>query len=443
MKSLYFIALFCFAFYGIQAQQAFSLDEAVQYALQNSNQIRLAQLDAIDAEAQIQEVRTAGIPKISGKIDYLYNAIILQQLVPAEFAGGNPGEFVALAFGVNNNLTGSVNLNTVLFDPTVFIGIKAARVYRELVKEQSGQTEFELKYNVKKAYLAALIAEKNKEILLDNISSVEKTLKETSAIYEEGFAEKLDVDRIQLSLQNLQTQVENVNQLIRLSYNVLKFQMGYPMDGEISLRDNIDLLVGNTLVDDTKLLDMDFDIANRPEYNVIKAGEALNVKNIEATKASNYPSLYGFATYQRSLQGNNFFDKEQRTWLEGAFAGLTLNVPIFNGFTTKYQIQQAEVDLQKTQLQLNDFNRAATLEYQNAMVSYSNAKRTVRFNQRNLDLAEKIYNTTQIKYREGVGSSLEVTQAENDLYMAQGSYVTSLYDLLVAKTDLEKALGMN
>jgi len=427
----------------MQAQQSFSLDETVQYALQNSNQVRLSQLDAIDAEAQIQEVRSAGIPKLSAKIDYQHNVALPQSLLPAEVFGGNPGEFIAVAFGLKNNLTGNLNLNAILFDPTVFIGIKAARVYRELIKEQANQTEFELKYNVKKAYLAVLIAEKNKDILLDNISSLEKTLRETTAIYEEGFAEKLDVDRLQLSLQNLQTQVENVEQLINLSYNVLKFQMGYPMDGELALQDNIDLLVGSTLVDDSKLLGMDFDIANRPEYGTIKAGEALNVKNIEATKAANYPSLYAFGTHQQRLQRNNLFDSDQPDWINATIVGLTLNVPIFNGFTTKYKLQQAEVDLKKTQLQMNDFERAVTLEYQNAMIAYSNTKRTVRANQRSLDLAERIYNTTQIKYREGVGSSLEVTQAENDLYMAQGNYVTSLYDLLVAKTDLEKALGMN
>ena len=288
-----------------------------------------------------------------------------------------------------------------------------------------------------------LIAAKNKDILLDNISSLEKTLRETTAIYDEGFEEKLDVDRLQLSLQNLQTQVENIDQLITLSYNVLKFQMGFPMDGNLALTDNIDLLVGNTLVDDTKFLSMEFDIANRPEYGVIKGGEALNLKNIEATKAANYPSLYAFGTHQQSLQRDNLFDSEQPDWINATIVGLTLNVPIFNGFTTKYKLQQAEVDLQRTQVQLNDFNRAATLEYQNAMIAYTNTKRTVSANQRSLDLAEKIYNTTQIKYREGVGSSLEVTQAENDLYMAQGNYVNSLYDLLVAKTDLERALGMN
>ncbi|MEM0993513.1 MAG: TolC family protein [Bacteroidota bacterium] len=441
MKSLHFILLFGLSAFGLQAQQAFSLEEAVQYAFQNSNQVRLAQLESINAEASIQEIRTAAIPKASAGLDYQYNVLIPQIVLPGEFAGQPEGTFIAIEAGLRNNLTGNVAVNALLFDPTVFVGIQAAELYRDLVSKESNQTTFELRYNVEKAYLAVLIAEKNLEIINDNISNLQQTLKETTAIYEEGFAEKLDVDRLSLSLENLNTQAENTAQFVALNYNLLKFQMGYPIDKALTLTNDIDNLVSSTLVDDQVLLGTEFQLEQRPEYAAIKAGEALNLKNIASKKASRYPSLYANGVYQQSLQRNNLFDNDELPWIDISFVGASLKVPIFNGFTTKYQIQQAEVDLRKTQVQLDDFERAATLEYQNARIAYFNAKRTVDANKRSLGLAQKIYDTTQIKYKEGVGSSLEVTQAESELYQAQGNYINSLYDLLVAKTDLEKALG--
>ncbi|MEM9884756.1 MAG: TolC family protein [Bacteroidota bacterium] len=443
MKSLHFILLFSLSAFGLQAQQAFSLEEAVQYALQNSNQVRLAQLESINAEASIQEIRTAAIPKVSAGLDYQHNIIIPQFLLPGQAAGMPEGTFIAVEAGLKNNLTGNVSASALLFDPTVFVGIQAAQLYRDLVSKEMNQTTFELRYNVEKAYLAVLIAEKNLDIIEDNISNLQKTLRETAAIYEEGFAEKLDVDRLTLSLENLKTQAENTAQFVALNYNLLKFQMGYPIKEEIVLTNDIDNLVSTTLVDDQVLLGTEFQLEQRPEYATIKAGEALNIKNIASKKAARYPSLLANGAYQQSLQRNNLFDENELPWIDLSFVGVSLKVPIFNGFTTKYQIQQAEVDLRKTQVQLNDFERAATLEYQNARIAYFNAKRTVNANKRSQELAERIYETTQIKYREGVGSSLEVTQAESELYQAQGNYINSLYDLLVAKTDLEKALGQN
>lgn len=443
MKLISTFILISLVFYDLQAQQTFSLEEAVQYAFQNSNQVRLAQLERVNAEAQIQEVRTAAIPKLTAQGDYQYNYIIRESLLPAIFFGGPDGEFQAVAFGLRNTLNATVNMNTVLFDPTVFIGLKAAKVYRSLVTEQLEQTQFELRYNVEQAYLAVLIAQKNQEILLSNIENLTETLNETTAIYEEGFAEKLDVDRLQLSLDNLNTQNENTTQLVQVGYNVLKFQMGYPIENEIVLMDDIDVLVNSTLVDDSELLEEDFAIQNRPEYDVIVGGAELNAQDIDRQKAARYPSLYGTGLYQWSLQRNNPFDGDEVAPIEFGFVGVSLQVPIFNGMTTKYKVQQAEVALNKTQVELDEFTRAATLEYQNARISYLNAKRTVAANQKSLDLAQRIYDTTQIKYTEGVGSSLEVTQAESELYQAQANYVGSLYDLLVAKTDLEKALGKN
>ena len=270
------------------------------------------------------------------------------------------------------------------------------------------QANFEIRYNVEKAYLSVLIAEKNLDILKDNINNLQKTLRETTAIYEEGFAEKLDVDRLSLSLENLNTQVENTEQLIALTYNLLKFQMNYPIEESLNLTNDIDYLVNATLVEDAVLIGTELQVEQRPEYATNKAGEEKNVKKIASKKAARYPSLYAYGVYQQQLQRNDLFDGNELPWIDLSFIGVSLKVPGFNGFTTKYQIQQAEVDLKKTQIQLNDFERAATLEFQNARISYVNAKRTVNANKKSLGLAQKIYDTTQIKYREGVEKRIQL-----------------------------------
>ncbi len=441
LTNLIVITLCFIGWTGAAQQQSFSLDEALQYAVQNSNSIRLAQLETIGAEGQIQELRSTAIPKVSGALQYQHFPQLPQSLLPAQFFGGNEGEFIPVAFGLKNSLSTDLNANAVLFDPTVFVGIKSAEMYRELLTKQLDQTKYELKYNVTQAYLGALIPVKNKEVLDRNIANLEKTLRETSAFFEEGFVEKLDVERLVFSLENLRTQAQSLSQLVELSQNILKFQMGYPIDEPITLTDNIDLLINSTLVNDKELVEANFSVESRPEYDVIKAGEQLNRMDIKAKESVRYPSAYAFANHNRTLQRNDLFDSNQPDWIKSTVIGATINVPIFNGMTTKHQVQQAEVELRKTQIQLNDFARAAQLEYQNSKIAYNNAKRTVQSNERSVKLAEKIFDTTQIKYREGVGSSLELIQAEADLYQAQSNHINSLYDLLVAKADLEKALG--
>jgi len=309
------------------------------------------------------------------------------------------------------------------------------------VSKQLNQSEVTVRENVTKAYLSALIAARNREIVSKNISNLEKTLSDVRATYEEGFAEKLDVDRLELSLSNLQNELESLEGVIELNYNLLKFQMGYPVEQDITLTDDIDVLIGESLVNSQVLLDEELDPMQRAEYQVLEGGEKLNEMDIRRIRSGYYPSLYAFGSYSQSLFRNDLFDSEANGWLPAAVVGATLNIPIFDGFMKSAQIDQAQIELEKTQLQKSEFVRTANMQVMNARISYRNALRNVDNLQASLDLAEQIYETTQIKFREGVGSSVEVSQAEADLYAAQGNYITALYDLLVARTDLEVALG--
>ncbi len=439
-RNILLLLLLLIGYFSAEAQRSFSLEEAIEFALANSNQMKTAALDAADAEARINETRSTGLPTLGGTVNYQHYIDLPGQVVPAEFFGGPPGTFGTVAFGLKNNLTASLNLNALLFDATFFTGLKAARLYRGLVATQNEQASSDLRYQITSSYLLILIGKQQEAMLQKNLENLEQILAETQEIYKEGFTEKLDVDRLELSLKNLKTEEENVKRSIGLGYYILKLQMNFPLDEEIIVTDEMDALLGTSLVDKT-LESEEFNVENRPEYAVIKAGEDLNKINIEVIEKRGIPSLYGFGTHQQSLQRDNIFDSDQPGWIPGTIVGAQLNVPIFDGQVGKYQKQRAKIELEKTQLQLNGFEDAATFDYINALTTYVNAKNTVSSRKESLELAEYIYDKTQIKYKEGVGASLEVRQAQTELYEAQTNYVTGLYDLLVAKVDLEKSLG--
>ena len=442
------------------AQSAFSLEEAIQYAINNSPDLKLKQLDIADAEGQIIEYRATGMPTVSANVIYQHYIDIPTQLAPADAFGFPPelvqffsgvsdatgvplqfsqptGEFQEFQFGTKNSISAGIEANAMIFDGSFFVGLKAIRLYRDLVQKQLQQTAADIRPNVTKAYLAALIAHENKEILNKNIANLDKTYKETQAIYENGFAEKLDVDRLELSLNNLRAEAENVNRLIDITYNLLKFQMGYPQNENITLTDNIDALISATVADESALTGT-FSYEDRAEYQTLKTAEQLNLLNIRRYKVAYYPSLYLFGSYQQIMQANNIADGK---WFPTSIVGAQLNVPIFDGLDKKAKIERARVGLNKTLLQKAEFERGMNLEVANARTNFLNARQTVENRKQSQGMAEKIFETTKIKYREGVGSSIEVTQAERELYAAQSNYINGLYDLLVAKTDLEKALG--
>lgn len=430
--------LFLLMLFGVSlsAQQSFTLEKAIDYGLQNSSQAKLSQLELADAEGQIMEYKAIGIPKINGTATYRYSPDIPTFIIP-DFT--DPSKTVAAQFGTSHNVDAGLELQALLFDGSFFVGLKAQRLYRELVQKQAKLPELDIKSNVQKAFLAVLIAERNEGLLQKNIANLQNTLRETKAIYENGFAEKLDVDRLELSLNNLNVEAGKVQRLIELSYNLLKFQMTYPTNEEIQIEGDLDALLAQINVESAAAEQLD--LSMRPELAVIETGEELAQMNVKRLKAAYLPSLVGFANYNKQLQRNDLFDSDESPWFTVSNIGASLQVPLFDGFDKKAKLQRARIELDKTAIQKRDFERGVALEVQNAKIAFLNANQTVETTKKSLEMAQQIYDITQIKYKEGVGSSIEVTQAERELYAAQSAQMNALYELLVAKTDLDKALG--
>ncbi len=424
-----------------QEPTVMSLQQAIDYAWTNSLAVKNAQVNIADAEQQIIEQRSVGLPQLTGELNFQRYLKVPVQNLPDEFVSLiqalNPGSEVnrEVSFFLRNNFTAGLNLDAMVFDGSYFVGLKAAKAYRSYVQSDLDVQRRSVKYNVVDAYLPVLLVNENLQLLEKNIANLEKLLFETQQLYKEGFVEQLDVDRLELSLANLQVEKDNLDRQKELALSSLKFSMNYPVNDPLDVQDGISDLMAEP---SEAQLSQEVDYSARPEINQADLGLQLNDLNVKLNKIGYLPTLRAYGAYQEAYQGNN---SEDGFWAPTAFVGLRLSVPIFDGLFKSAKIQRAKLDFEKSQNQKDELMNAIALEVVNARISYFNAQRRLENQRKNLALAERIYNTTQIKYREGVGSSIEVTQAEQSLYDSQSNYTQALYDILVAKLKIDQALG--
>ncbi|MEM6376751.1 MAG: TolC family protein [Bacteroidota bacterium] len=418
-----------------------SLDEAVDFAWQNSNEMKNAQINIIDAEERIKENRAVGIPKLNGTIDFQRYLLVPQQALPDAFVSFietlNPGEPVdrEVSFFLRNNFSAGLTLDALVFDGSYLTALKAAKVYRQYVAQDLQVKRREVRNRVIDAYLPALLLDKNLEILESNIQNLDQLFKETKALYEEGFAEQLDVDRLELSLANLQVDRENLARQKENAVNVLKFTLNADEDKNFKLTEDLESIAVQITEED---IAGEANYTARPELAYVQTGIELADLNIEQFKMGYYPTVRAFASFTEQYQSNT---REDGFWAPTSLVGLSVNVPIFDGWDKRAKIQRAKLAKEINLNQQNDLVRSIKLEIDNARASYQTARESLNAQERNLNLARRIYETTQIKYREGVGSSIEVNQAEQSLYTSQANYTQALYNLTVAKFDLLKSLG--
>ncbi len=450
------------------AQKALTLDEAIKFAMQNNISIRTSQVNIADAEARIMENRATGLPSVKATLDWQTFYLVPKVALPSSFANGtsnavfgilgaygvkdkdgNPipstppvdpnasTESVKIAFQQRHSITPGISASQLFFSGSYQVAKKAAREYRDLVQKQLVAKQNEVRNQVIDAYLPALLITESVKTLDKNIANLEKLLVETKAFNKEGFVESLDVDRLTLSLDNIKTQRANVARSKDLVINALKFTIGAKYDEDVTVSDNIESLLAELGADD---LEGTVNFNKRPEYGLILQGEKMQALNLDLAKATALPTIAGFASYSYGIQGNNF-TKGNYFWLPTGVVGANVSVPIWNGGGLKYTKQRAQLAMEVTKNQRLEFESAVNLQVQNARIAYRNARLNLESQAKNTALAEKIYAISQKKFKEGVGSSVEVIQAESTLYQNQQNVIQAKFDLLKAKMDLDKALG--
>jgi len=456
IKYITLIIVICF--YGsATSQDQFSLNQAIAYAYEHSNTMQISSLNILDAESQIDEFKSIGKPKVSAEIGYQYYLVrpqtVLQDFVsPAVFGildelDQLPTGFQIptpvsqeVSFVTNNNLNLGIDASWLLFDGSYLTGLEIAKLYRVLVAKEKDITKQEIRSNITKAYLGILIIEKNIAILKKNLTTAEKNLKEVIAFYENGFVEQLDARRIELSVGNLKTQITSLEYSIQGAYDVLKFQMEYPLSKEIILTEELESLVDKISIENLEI-DETIDYSKRAEYANINLGQELNELNLKRTEKQKLPTVRAFASVSETLQRNNLFSSDEAGFLPTAVAGFSVNYNIYDGGNRSATEQRLAIEIEKTEIQKRAFERGVKLQVRSAKMNLLNAKSALDNAKNSLSITQEIYDKTLIKYKEGVGSSIEVTQAEASLYSAQSFYINAIYDLVIAKTELDIATG--
>lgn len=417
------------------APPVFSLEAAVEYAMTNNNTIKNAQVDILDAEQNVKERLSTGLPQINGTLDFQHFLEVPVLPLPEAFSMGDPDAPTSVAFQLKNNFTAGISARTMVFDGSFFVGLRAARASGDYYNLQLENAQRTVRNQVTRAYFPVLLLKTNLAVLDNNISNLEKLLNETQAQYDAGFVEQLDVDRLVLSLNNLKSQRDQVEQQGENALRGLKFSLNYPIEEGLQVEDDLDKLETEI---DAALLMGDIPYLQRPELRLLDKTIELQGLNEELQRSAYLPTVYATLSGQYQFQGNSFSDG---FWAPTVVLGLSASVPIYDFGGRKARVERAKLATQKVINQRNDIQRSVQLEVLNARGTFRAANDRLKVTKSNLELAERIYETTQIKYREGVGSSLEVVQAEQALYESQANYLQALYDTLVAKEDLYLALG--
>ena len=440
---------------SLHGQMEFDLEDAINYAKEFSNSKKKAQLDVMDSEQLVKEYKSIGMPKLSLDAGYtyfplipanpvddfispaIYGVLFQEQVIPQRELG--PPETFKLAFQRKQSLNAGLNFSALLFDQAYLKGLKASKLSIDISRSQILLTDKEVASMVTKSYLAVLIAERNIEFLDKNIEVLKKSLGDTKTIYESGFAEQLDIDRLSLSADNLSIEKENVEELITLSYNVLKYNMSYPLEEELILTESLEDLL-NLINVDEKLLTEEIDFTNRPEFSLLN--QAIELDQMDVNRlGQNLPTLRLNAGLDGTLQRDRLLNNDETGIIPSAFVALGLNYNIFDGRERRSQKQRSIIRMEKKKIDLEEFQRGMTLEVVNAKSQLQNAKRTLENRERTLALSESIFEKANIKFREGVGSSVEVSQAESSLYDSQSKLINAMYDLVLAKANLDIAFG--
>jgi outer membrane protein len=435
--------LFAISGYAQQpASHTFSLQEAIDFALDNNINLKNSQESVTASEARVKEIVGMGLPQINASGSVIDNYIIPTSFIPAIIFDPNAaaGDLVGVKFGTQYTGNASINLQQMIFNGSYIVGLKASKTYTELSRKDLIKTQTDVVEAIKKAYYAVLVNKERTELVQRNFQRLDSLLKETKALYENGFAEKIDVNRVQVQYNNITNLKNNASIGLEVSYNILKFQMGLPIAEPITLTDRLETMEFKVLESDFK---DNFQYSNRIEYNLLQVNKSLVELDIKNTKSQYLPNLDLIGSYGASYGTSSFENMFQfgANWRTLGTIGITASLPIFDGLQKSRIIQQKKTQLNQIENNLQLTKNQIDLEQDQASKTFETYVRTFQTQRENMLLSKEVYDVTVIKYQQGVGSNLEVIDADASYKEAQTNYYAALYDALIASVELEKAYG--
>lgn len=441
-KLIYLIMLSFTVFAQDNSVLEFSLEEAVEHALLYNNTAQNSTSDVRLAQLQKWQTTSTGLPQINANISY--NNWIQQQisLIPAEFFGGNAGEFTEVAFGTKQTMNGTLTIIQKIFDGSYLVGLQAAKVYLEISKNAQEKTYSELRKVVTNTYGNILLTEENIKILNANIAVIEKNIEDLEKVYENGMTEEENIEQLQLTRSGL-ISTKNYNLRLKgLAYAMFNLTIGVDTNATVVLSDSMEDLIALSEIKNTSINKnsventIDFKIAR----NDLKSKELL----LKLEKSKALPTINAFVNGTYSGNSNNFdFLDQSQKWYGASMFGLNMSIPLFSSLGRSALTQKAKINLEKSERDLNNLRQQILVKIKSAENDLSFAKQDLVNKKQGLDLAKRIEQKNQIKFFEGLASSFELSQAQTQLYTAQQQYIQAMLYVLNKHIALDVLLNPN
>ena len=421
----------------LYSQQSITLKQAIEYALQNKSDALKAKLDVANAEAKILEAKAGALPKINGTANLTHNPILQESALPRDFFGA-PGTIVMVPFGQKWIAGAGVQLQQALFDQQVFIGLKAAKSTKEFYQLNADLTDEQIIERVSNAYFQVFTAQEKKSTLESSFASTEKVRNVIKSLFDNGLSKKIDLDRTNVNLTNIETNIKQSNNGIAQAENALKFYMGMPIETKIQL-------VPGDMEVTPHLLENMVNTDNRTEIKVLLKNKELLEYQKKATIAKYYPTVNLTANYNWQGLGAKFPLTNGKSngvyWSDYSAIGLGINIPIFNGFATKAKVQQNQIEIDKLEADLKDTKLGLDQAYQNAKSQIENSLTSIENQKANVALAESVLADTKNNYQYGLATLTDLLDAENSLVQAKNNYTTAVLDYKIAEVQYYKSKG--
>jgi len=444
MKKLFLIPILVFALTA-KAQEAqksysFSLEQAIAHAITNNYSAINAGRDVEASKEKKWETTAAGLPQINAGLDYTNNFVLQKSVVPAEFFGGNPGEYAEVAFGTKHNMIARANLSQLIFDGSYIVALQASKTYMKFYENAKQKTNIEIKEMVINSYGNVLLAEESIAILNKNKATLEKTLSDTEATFKNGLIEEESVEQLQITLTSINSTLNYNKRLVDVAYKMLKINLGIDINDTLKLTDSLDNLTISNL--DLAISKNEFAVLDNINYKMALNFQEQRELELKLQKSKALPSLLANVNYGSTAFNNQFqFFTQNQKWFNYSNMGISLNVPIFSSMARSSRTQQAKIALDQAKTQLTETEQKLKLQYSSAKTDYEFSIEEYATAKTNLNLAQRIEKKQQIKFTEGLSSSFDYNDAQRQLYTAQQKYLQSMVDVINKKAALEKIIN--
>lgn len=410
-----------------QDKLSLSLGDAIQHAIEYNKTVKNAGLAIDESRKKYNETLSAGLPQANVTLDY---SNFLGAEIELSFAEGMPAQ--KIPFNPTSNLNFTVS--QLIFNGSYIIGLQSARLYKELTETSYHKTEQNIREQVTISYYNALVSDLSIDILLKNLDNTKAIFEKTKTMVSVGMAEKLDVDQFEVQLTSLENALKSAERQKELSYNLLRFQMGVPVDTPVELTDSIGGLM--EAFEYELLVGYDFSLRDNVDFQMMLTQEKLSAAQVTLQKMNYLPTITGFYSYTNKILKPEFDIQPKNV------VGLNLSIPILSSGQRNAQLSQARIQYETALNNKELLTDQLLLQVKQARFNLANEMELYENRKKNVDVAYRIYKNYQLKYEQGVASSLDLTISNNNYLQAETEYLMSIISLINAKVDLKKLLNL-